>query len=121
MLFWIEGQPKPKSNNEMNGAIEYIVDADYLRGMQIPLKRGRFLSPQDNEHAPLVLVIDEVLASRYFPGEDPIGKHIHLEYNGGKAAEIVGVVGHVKQWGLDSDDSQQLRAEFYLPWMQLPD
>jgi predicted permease len=121
MLFWIDGQPKPKSNNEMSGAIDYTVDADYLRGMQIPLKRGRFLSPQDNEHAPLVVVIDEVLASRFFPGEDPIGKRIHLEYNDGKVAEIVGVVGHVKQWGLDSDDSQQLRAEFYLPWMQLPD
>ena len=62
-----------------------------------------------------------MLASRYFPGEDPIGKHIHLEYNDGKVAEIVGVVGHVKQWGLDSDDSQQLRAEYYLPWVQAPD
>jgi len=119
--FWIDGQPKPKGNNEMSGVIDYIVDADYFPGMQIPLKRGRFLNAQDNEHAPLVVVIDEVLASRYFPGEDPIGKHIHLEYNDGKLAEIVGVVGHVKQWGLDSDDSQQLRAEFYLPWMQLPD
>jgi predicted permease len=119
--FWIDGQPKPKGSNEMSGVFDYIVDPDYLPGMQIPLKRGRFLSSQDNEHAPLVVVIDEVLASRYFPGVDPIGKHIHLEYNDGNVAEVVGVVGHVKQWGLDSDDAQQLRAEFYLPWMQLPD
>lgn len=119
--FWIDGQPKPESNNEMNWVIDYIVDPDYLRVMQIPLKRGRFLGREDDEHAPLVVVVDEVFANRFFPGQDPIGKRIHLYYNSGKAAQIVGVVGHVKQWGLDADDGQSLRAEYYLPVMQAPD
>jgi predicted permease len=119
--FWIDGQPKPRTNNDMSWAIDYIVDPDYLRVMQIPLKRGRFLSRQDNENAPLVVVVDEVFANKYFPGQDPIGKRIDLDNFGGKAALIVGVVGHVKQWGLDTDDSQQLRAQYYLACMQVSD
>jgi predicted permease len=119
--FWIDGQPKPRTNNDMSWVIDYIVDPDYQRLMQIPLKRGRFLTRQDNEHAPLVVVVDEVFANKYFHGEDPIGKRIDLDNFGGKAALIVGVVGHVKQWGLDSDDSQQLRAQYYLACMQVSD
>ena len=119
--FWIDGQPKPRTNNDMNWVIDYIIDPDYLNVMQIPLKRGRFLSRQDDEHAPLAVVVDEVFANKYFPGQDPIGKRIDLNVFGGKAAEIVGVVGHVKQWGLDTDDSQQLRAQYYLACMQVSD
>jgi predicted permease len=89
--------------------------------MQIPLQRGRFLTAQDDEHAPLVVVIDEVFARKFFPDQDPIGKRIHLVYNSGKSAQIVGIVAHVKQWGLDSDDAQSLRAEYYLPCMQSSD
>jgi predicted permease len=120
-LFWIDGQPKPKNDNEMNGVIDFIVDPDYLKVMQLRLMRGRFLSRQDDEHAPLVVVVDEVFAAKYFPGQNPIGKRIHLVNHDGKVAQIVGVVGHVKQWGLDSDDTQALRAEYYLPCMQMPD
>lgn len=119
--FWIDGQPKPRTNNDMNWVIDYIVDPDYQRVMKIPLKRGRFLSRDDDEHAPLAVVVDEVFASRYFPGQDPIGRRIDLDNYGGKVAEIVGVVGHVKQWGLDSDDAQQLRAQYYLSCLQAPD
>jgi predicted permease len=119
--FWIDGQPKPRTNNEMSWVIDYIVDPDYLRVMQIPLKRGRFLSRHDDEHAPLVVVVDDVFADKYFPGQDPIGKRIDLNNFDGKAAEIVGVVGHVKQSGLDTDDSQQLRAQYYLACMQVSD
>jgi len=120
-LFWIDGQPKPANNRDMGSVLDYIVDPDYLRVMQIPLLRGRFLTPQDDEHAPLVTVVDEVFARKYFPGQDPISKRIRLLYNSGGTAEIVGIVAHVKQWGLDSDDNQSLRAEYYLPCMQASD
>jgi len=119
--FWIDGQPKPRTNNDMSWVIDYVVDPDYQRVMKIPLKRGRFLSRHDNEHAPLVVVVDDVFANKYFPGQDPIGKRIDLDNFGGKAAEIVGEVGHVKQWGLDSDDTQQLRAQYYLACLQVSD
>jgi predicted permease len=120
-LFWVDGQPKPANDQSMSRTIDYIVDPDYLSVMQIPLRRGRFLSRQDDEHAPLVAVIDEVFARKFFPGQDPIGKRIHLVYNSGKLAQIVGIVAHVKQWGLDTDDAQSLRAEYYLPCMQASD
>jgi predicted permease len=118
-LFWLEGQPKPQSENDMNWAVDYTVEPDYLKVMGIPLLQGRFFTRQDNEHSPLVVVIDDVLAHRYFPNQDPIGKRIHL--NGSeRLTEIVGVVGHVKQWGLDLDD-RSLRSQFYFPCLQMPD
>jgi ABC-type antimicrobial peptide transport system permease subunit len=67
-----------------------------------------------------VIAIDEVFARRFFPNQDPIGKRINI--NGySTPAQIVGVVGHVKQWGLDSDDAQELRSQMYLSFMQLAD
>ncbi len=123
-LFWLEGQPKPKSQNEWNWAIDFVVDPDYLKVMGTPLRSGRFFTAQDDEHSPLVVVVDDVLARQYFPNENPVGKRLFL--NGGgpdgdRQAEIVGVVGHVKQWGLDADDKERLQAQLYFPFMQLPD
>jgi predicted permease len=119
-LFWMAGQPKPASQNEMNWAIDYIVGPQYLDVMGIPLQRGRFLSEQDGAHSTAVIVVDDVFAHRYFPNQDPIRQRIQLN-DGDRQVEIVGVVGHVKQWGLDSDDTQSLRAQIYIPWMQMPD
>jgi predicted permease len=118
--FWPDGQPKPASTNDMKGTLSYSVGPDYLRVMGIPLKRGRFFTSQDDEKSPLVGVIDEVFAQKYFAGQDPIGKHIMLA-DGDKRVEIVGVVGHVKQWGLDADDINPLRVQLYTSWMQTPD
>jgi len=119
-LFWLDGQARPASDNDMNWAIDYIVGPDYLKAMETPLLSGRFISRQDNEHSPLVVVIDDVLANKYFPGQNPIGKGIYLKTLPVRA-EIVGVAGHVKQWGLDLDDVQTPRAQLYLAGMQMPD
>lgn len=104
----------------MSWAISYVVQEDYLKVMGIPLQRGRFLTAQDNERSPHVIVIDDFFARKFFGDQDPVGKRVILDNKGG-VAEIVGVVGHVKQWGLDSDDKQSLRAQLYFPFMQLPD
>jgi predicted permease len=119
-LFWMEGQPKPASESDMNWAISYVVQEDYLKAMGIPLRRGRFFTAQDREHSQHVIVIDDVFARKFFGDQDPIGKHLNLVSLGG-AAEIVGVVGHVKQWGLESDDKQALRAQLYSSYLQAPD
>jgi predicted permease len=118
-LFWPDGQPRPANKNDMSWAIDYIVEPDYLKAMGIPLLRGRFFTPQDNEHSPLVVVVDEILAQKYFLNQNPVGKRINLDmFN--RTAEIVGVVGHVKQWGLATDDQQSLRSDLYIPCMQMP-
>jgi predicted permease len=119
-LFWIEGKPKPASDNDMSWALSYVVQESYLQLMKIPLQRGRFFTERDNENTAHVIVVDEVFAKQYFPGQDPIGQHIFLQNKGGRA-EIIGIVGHVKQWGLDTDDTESLRAQLYFSYMQLPD
>jgi predicted permease len=120
-LFWLAGQPKPASNNDMNWSIVYVVGPDYLKVMRIPLLRGRFLSAHDDEHSPGAAVVDDVFARQYFPNQDPIGKRLNFANTASGQLEIVGVVGHVKQWGLDADDTQPLRAQMYLSCMQMPD
>jgi putative ABC transport system permease protein len=118
--FWIEGEPKPATQSQMKNSLFYLVQPDYLKVMKIPLERGRFLTPQDNERAPLVTVIDENFAKLYFPGQDPIGKRINFDILN-TTVEIVGVVGHVKQWGLDETSSSPVQAQCYIPIFQLPD
>jgi len=118
--FWLEGQPKPPSQSEMKQAILYTVQPDYLKVMGIPLLRGRFLSSADNEHSPIVTIIDERFARLYFGDQNPVGKRINFDiFN--ITAEVVGVVGHVKQWSLDADGSSTLQAQCYFQFMQIPD
>jgi predicted permease len=119
--FWVDGQPKPANESEMNQSLFYLVEPGYLSAMEIPLKRGRFLEANDDEHAAPVVVIDEYFARKYFPNQDPIGKHIHLGILNIEP-EIIGVVGHVKHWGLDSDaDHQSIQVESYIRFVQIPD
>jgi predicted permease len=119
-LFWIEGQARPSNDKDMNWTLRYTVEPGYFEAMTIPLKRGRLLTVQDNERSPLVAVIDESFADKYFSHQDPIGKHINLKAID-RPIEIVGVIGHVKQWGLDSDDKETLHAQLYCPFMQMAD
>jgi predicted permease len=118
--FWIEGQPKPANLPEMHQAMFYLAESGFQQAMGVTLQRGRFITPQDDEHAPVVIVIDDVFARTYFPNENPIGKHVNLA-GFGVQAEIVGVVGHVKQWGLDADSKSAIEAQFDYPFMQLPE
>ena len=115
--FWIEGRPKPLSNNDQYWAIWSEVEPDYLKVMGIQLVRGRFFTPEDTENAPQVAVIDQDFVEKFFPGEDPIGKVFVDDYVG--PTRIIGIVRHVRQWGLD--DKLAIHAEFYLPFRQIPD
>jgi predicted permease len=118
--FWIEGQPKPANVNDMNQAMFYLAESGFQQAMGITLERGRFIAPEDNENAPVVIVIDDVFARTYFSHEDPVGKHVNLALFGVQA-EIIGVVNHLKQWGLDADAKSAIEAQFYYPFMQLPE
>jgi predicted permease len=118
--FWIEGRPKPANDNDMLQAMFYLVEAGFQQAMGITLERGRFVSAQDNENTPVVIDIDDVFARTYFQNENPIGKRVHLEqFN--VPAEIVGVVRHVKQWGPAGDAKSAIEAQFFYPFMQLPE
>ena len=116
--FWPGTGPQPPEDRTTS-AIFYIVTPDYPRVMQIPLRRGRFFTERDNTATGPVVVIDDVLAKRLFPGQDPVGRQFSLMILG--PVQIVGVVGHVKHWGLDADDSAKIRDQVYFPVLQVPD
>jgi predicted permease len=118
--FWKEGQPKPVTQDDAPEALFYLVEPDYLKAMGTPLLRGRFFTEQENERAPAVVVIDEIFARKYYPNEDPIGKRINIGILESQP-EIIGIAGHVKHWGLDSDATATIQAQMYLPFMQIPD
>jgi predicted permease len=117
--FWLEGEPKPPSENDMHSATDLGVEPNYLKALQIPLKRGRFISENDTMHSPSVVVIDELLARKYFPNADPVGKHLSISaFN--TQCEIVGVVGHAKQFGL-TEEGKDGEPQLYYASMQVPD
>ena len=122
MPFWIEGTRKPSTQNELSVGIWYAVQPNYLKAMGIPLLRGRFISPNDNETTPSVVVIDENFAREFFPNEDPIGKQIDTDLMGPLLrSEIIGIVGHSKQTGPSDTARRDSEGQFYYAINQLPD
>jgi predicted permease len=122
--FFIEGHSKPAINREMPETLLYVVSRSYLRVMGMPLLNGRFFTPEDSETSRRVGVIDEDFAREYFPDQNPVGKSIELVTAGKdqySPFEIVGVVGHVEEWGIDSNIAGAVRAQFYTLADQMPD
>lgn len=92
-----------------------IASPDYFRAMEIPLRKGRFFMDHDTKDSLQVVIIDERFAQRFWPDGDPIGKHLWFDPK--KPMTIVGVVGIVKQYGLDADT----KIATYFPEQQAPD
>jgi predicted permease len=92
-----------------------LASTDYFRTMEIPLRKGRFFTEDDTEDKPQVVIIEEKFAQRFWPDSDPIGKHVW--FNPNKPITIVGVVGVVKQYGLETDG----KIATYFPQQQRPD
>ena len=88
-----------------------VVSPNHLQLLRVPLKRGRHISDDDREGAPLVAVINEAAAQRYWPGQDPIGQRFVMNK---KERTVVGIVGNIHHLGPESPP----RQECYLPWEQ---
>jgi predicted permease len=117
--FWIEGRPKPATDSDMPQTLFYFAESGFQRAMGMTLLRGRWISDQDNENSPTVIDVDDAFTRTYFPGENPIGKHVHIvQFD--TEAEIVGVVAHVRQWGPGGDPHAAIEAQFFYPYMQTP-
>jgi putative ABC transport system permease protein len=116
-VFTIAGRPEP-APDAIPDANYRVISSQYFRALEIPLVRGRVFTEQDVASAPRVVIINEALARRYFPNEDPIGKQIKI----GRFMEanplhtIVGIVGNIKDRRLDSE----FEPEFYYPYAQTP-
>jgi predicted permease len=129
--YWTTAAVPPK--HQMPLAFANSVTPDYLKVTGISLREGRFFNENDRLGTKLVIVIDNVMAEHAFKGQDPIGKLLwipDMPYIGPKGQtffdctepyEVVGVVGHVRYWGLAGDDQAHVRDQFYYPLEQVPD
>jgi predicted permease len=111
----VEGVPEP-SPGQSPMVDAAVVSPDYFRAMGIPLRGGRFFDNRDDERAPGVLIVNEAMCRRFWPGQAPIGKRIKL---GDPASDspwrqVVGIVRDTKRRALDRDAV----AEIYLPDLQ---
>jgi putative ABC transport system permease protein len=102
--FGIEGRSSPTEQTFSAG--NRLISPDFFKTFRVPLIKGRLLAESDGAKAPLVVVINESLARRYFANEDPLGKRITL--NGDATRVIVGVVGDVKHSALDEEAKPQI-------------
>ncbi|MEX2282754.1 MAG: ABC transporter permease [Gemmatimonadota bacterium] len=134
IVITIEHRPKPPEGQEP-GALMAVVSHDYFRAMQMPLRSGRYFNNADarlalplvryweqqpfpahydESQAPPVVIINEAMARKYWPGEDAVGKRFRILYS--PYVTVVGVVGNVRQRGL----SVSPEPEMYLPQSQEP-
>ena len=113
----VEGRTPPPGEKFIN-ADERVAGGRYFQAMNIPLLRGRFFDEQDAIGKPRAIIVDEYMAAQLWPGQDPIGKRIRLGDLRSTAPwqTVVGVVGRVKQYGLDADG----RIALYIPQTQAP-
>lgn len=114
-IFSIDDRPVP-SNSELPVAAFNVADPEYFRTMGVLLIAGRWFSPTDTAKAPPVVVINQTAANLWWRGQSPIGKRIKQGYprDKGPFREIVGVVGDLKQTGVDQDQ----RPEIFMPEAQ---
>ena len=115
--FWV-GAQQSTSMQDAPHALYFETGPEYLQVMHIPLLQGRFFTPADNSASEPVVVIDSVLAHTYFPHKDPMGQFITVAH--WRTARVIGVVGHVKHWGL-SDTGAYNPSQIYISFYQLSD
>jgi putative ABC transport system permease protein len=116
--FQIEGRQIPQGQSSPHGD-RWQTAGDYFETMKIPLIRGRYFNAQDTANSLGVAIIDETMARKYWPNEDPLGKRITFERDdqgNPRWREIVGLVGHVKHRNLEGES----RVQYYLPYAQRP-
>jgi putative ABC transport system permease protein len=94
------------------------VSADYLKAMHIPLRQGRYFDKRDNAQSMPVAIVNETMARQYWPGENALGRRFKIGDPDDPErpwTEIVGIVGDVRQMGID----EPVKAEMYLPYEQI--
>jgi putative ABC transport system permease protein len=101
-------------------ALASCVTPDYLNVMGIPLRQGRFFNEHDHQRSEPVVVIDENLARHAFGDQRAVGKRLWIPAMGNAPVHVVGVVGHVRHWGLARDDQSRVRHQIYYPFSQVP-
>ncbi|MFY9609808.1 MAG: ABC transporter permease [Blastocatellia bacterium] len=113
--FTIDGRA-PAAPNERLLANYAAISPEYFRAMGIRLIAGRGFTDHDRDSSQPVIIINDTMRRRFWPNEDPIGKHISITAETGVSREIVGVVADVKHSSLDAESG----LEIYEPYLQFP-
>ena len=116
--YWMTPVRPPE--NQQPVVLATSVTPDYLKVMGIRLLSGRFFDEHDRTGNHSVAVIDDVMSRQAFGGQEPLGKQLWIDM-GSDPVTVVGVVGHVRHWGLAGDDQAKVRAQLYYPFAQVPD
>lgn len=111
----------PVPPSQESEALASAVTTDYVAVMRLALIRGRFISDNDRLDSPQVVVIDENMARHAFGEQDPVGKLLWIPGLGDRPVQVIGVVRHVRHWGLAADDLSRVHDQFYYPLAQAPD
>jgi predicted permease len=114
--FWLDGEPQPSRAVDMRAALMYRVEPGYAEAMGIPLRQGRFFTDRDEIKTDPVVVVDEVLAAKYFPNASAVGRRVRFPDGG--TATIVGVVGHVRESAV-GPENQSPEPQLYVPFRQV--
>ncbi|HWC95783.1 MAG TPA: ABC transporter permease [Candidatus Sulfopaludibacter sp.] len=114
-VFWVAGRNAPPPDQRPQLLVRYI-SGGYFSTMGIPLIAGRSFANGDTPQAPPVVVVNQSLARRFFPGENAVGQRLTLDSLSSRVAEIVGIAGDVKQEKVVGEDWPMA----YLPYTQLP-
>jgi putative ABC transport system permease protein len=121
--FHITGTPKPEHGQERSAELNFV-SPDYFRVMSMPILRGRAFGPQDVPAAPLSVIIDESLAARYFPGQDPIGRQMDNNQTldpDPRPLTIVGIVPRTRNEAPGEKNVEQLNfPQLYFCSAQFP-
>ena len=116
----VEGKPNPGPDRIVDSGMQTI-SSEYFRVMRLPLKEGRFFDDRERADGEQVVIVNEALVDRYFPGEDPIGRHVR-PYDGPETESpwlrIVGIVGNEKRTAVASEMSWTDTPVLYRPWPQ---
>jgi len=108
---------RARDPNAQTHARYHVASVDYFRALGVPLLRGRYFTAADKDGAPKVIVVNQALAQRYWPGEDPVGQRIDFGFTDKTDwTTIVGIVGDVK----DQPNSLAAEPAFWWPSTQIP-
>ena len=114
--FRVEGRPEPAPDQRPTVFLTVATEG-YFRAMSVPLRRGRLFADADRADMPSVALVNELIAARYWPNQDPIGQRITVNWQGReRTMEVVGVVGPIRHDALD----REARAEVFMPFAQVP-
>jgi len=113
--------PAPPPPNATPVTLASTVTPDYLRVMGIKLLHGRFFNDHDRLNSTAVVVIDENLARHAFGQTDVVGRQLWSRFLDPGPLAVIGVVGHVRHWGLADDDRSRVQDQLYYPFSQVPD